>query len=404
MAAVTPNEALELILAQSRTIGTKKLRIDQSHTYGYVLAQDIFADRDTPPFNRAAVDGYAVRLSDLESGMREFTVIGELRAGSGETFEIKEGETLFIMTGAPVPPTSDLLIRLENVERSGDKAVLKDGKFKKHLNIALQGEDARAGDILVRNGAPVDCTTIPLIASAGVVEVDVYDKPKVHLVSTGDEVVPAEDTPLPHQIRDTSSYGLRSLMGYTGVPLASGVRVKDTEEDFRRAFEEGLKGDVLMVTGGVSAGVTDRVPAILESLGVKKVFHKIAIKPGKPVYFGVAENGCLVFGLPGNPVSTLVSYKRFVEPAIYAISGREIPQPYYFPLGDAKDKRTDLEECMQGTLVHDRGQTVIIPMSHHGSGDFVNVRYSSGIFIHPADREEMEAGENVAFFPWRNMR
>lgn len=399
MAYLSAKEAYEEVLKNTPEGRKQVLSIEDQDLFGRILAEDVVADRDIPPFHRAAVDGYAIRIEEMQAG-ESFEILGTLRAGSGEIFETKKGGALFIMTGAPVPEDYNAIIKVEEASVDGDRVSFDREPPSLWSNIARRGEDAPAGSVVVKAGTRIDTSSLPILAAVGKTELLVYAKPVVTLITSGDEVVPAGTSPLDHQIRDSSSYSIGNLLRLNGAGEIRKRRVEDNPDLLLGAIQEGLKSDFLLITGGVSMGVTDVIPELLEKAGVKKVFHRIKVKPGKPLYFGKTDGGTLVFGLPGNPVSSQVGLKMFVEPAIRRWSGKVPRRPLVLPLAEEKKKKHDLEEFTQVRIVEKDGASALLPFKHHGSGDFVNLSGADGLMVHPADETLIPGGKMVEFYPW----
>ena len=380
----------------------------------HVLSQEIKADRDLPPFNRSAVDGYAIRSEDLNgyildtggnprADVKEFNILGTVLAGSHNTFAVKKDDCVHIMTGAAVPDGFDAVVKVEVSHGENGKVRFDKTSVEPWSNISRRGEDAKKGDTLVKPGMFVDPSMVHIAAACGINSLRVKEKPSVSLVTTGDELVSIEETPLPHQIRDSSSYSIEILLKDYEMSFRTRIRARDIEKEIHTAIKEGLKSDILIVTGGVSMGVTDFVPEIFDRLGVKQIFHKVKIKPGYPIWFGKSKNGCAVFGLPGNPVSTQIGFKVFVEPYIRKFMGMQPQEPVFLPLISDKTKKHDREEYAQAKIVNKDGKSFIQPIKHHGSGDFVNLLGSNGLMIHPADVKTIREGEYAAFLYWRSV-
>ncbi len=417
MKDVTFSEAAELILKHTvrgpvKKIRTAELSSDPEAAGGYILAESVFADRNLPPFNRSAMDGFAIRAADYAPD-RPFFVIGTLTAGNpdpyGDPYKSDQSEkspfALRIMTGAPVPLWADAVIRFEDSECKESESFVKFTRKSAEpwMNVARSGEDAEKGSVLLEAGSPVNSSTLPVIAACGYSEIHVYSKPKIFLVTTGTEVIGIDENPLDHQIRDSSSWSLKYLAAKKGIRLDS-VKVKDEPEQITAAFQKGLNEyDILLITGGVSKGITDQVPQLLKNLGVEEVFHRAKIKPGKPIFFGIKDTGgkrVLAFGLPGSPVSTQVNFKIFVEEAIDRFAGAPRRVPLRLPLCRSKTKKHELQEFTQCRVGIQNGLTCIEPLSHHGSGDFVNMALTDGLMIHPAENPEIKEGETADFIFW----
>ncbi|GAL82928.1 molybdopterin biosynthesis protein MoeA [Sporocytophaga myxococcoides] len=387
-------------MKQARPFGVETILLSES--YDRILAEDIYADRDYPPFNRSAMDGYALRFKDIEKN-KEFRLVGEMLAG-GLIKSLKEvGSCIKIMTGAPVPEGADLVIRVEDSELKDGMVKFKSLPYRIWQNIAIKGEDAKSGEMVLHQSTIINASTSGLLASLGRNNVRVYSLPKVSIISTGNEIKAVEDSVLPHQIRDSNSYTIASFFQHYNIDIASRKLVSDRREEIKSAIESLKNMDILILSGGVSMGDADFVPEVLTECGVKAVFHKVQIKPGKPLWFGVRDNKTVVFALPGNPVSCQVSFKVFIEPFLRACFGLPPCQTIKLPLTSIRKKKSTFEEYFPCTLGLFGSQTGLHQIKNNGSGDFTSITRSSGLAIHPAEVEELKEGDFVEFIPWRGI-
>lgn len=307
-------EAWQRIAALIRPLAAIRLPIDSA--FGHVLAEDVIAMENLPPFPSSAMDGYAVLSAD-ESPERR--VIGTQAAGQVEPLRVGPGTAARIMTGAPLPPGADAVIKIEDtIECNGMVRLL--ARVSPGENVRPVGQDLAAGDLVLEKGAVLGPAEIGLLAAVGRTEVLVHPKPKVAIMATGDELVPPGQTPAPGQIRDSNSYALlAAVQAAGGTPLHLGL-IPDREDALRAAILEGVaNADMLLTSGGVSMGTHDLVKPLLAELG-QIHFGRVASKPGKPLTF-VTVQGVPVFGLPGFPVSSLVSFENFVRPALRLMAG-----------------------------------------------------------------------------------
>jgi len=317
-------EALQLI--RENTGSPSEVLVDLPESLGHKLTRDIHSDIDSPPHDKSLVDGYTVQSNDLLHGTRIFEVQEEITAGEVPTKRVEAGQTSRIMTGAPMPAGADCVVMIEQSDLSsdGDQVQLSlDSPLLAGTNVMPRGKSMQSGEMVLEAGHTVRPIEIALLAEVGCNQVPVIKRPTVAVMSTGDELVEPGQTPAAGQIRNSNSYMLAALAKRSGaIPSNLGIG-RDNQKDLARLVDEGLKHDVLLLSGGVSAGVLDLVPSVLEAAGVQKVFHKVHLKPGKPVWFGVGPNGQLVFGLPGNPVSSLVCFHLFVRAAMRQLLGVE---------------------------------------------------------------------------------
>ncbi len=393
------DEAQEIILAHTKL--SRHVQKGILEASGFALAEEIHADRDYPPFNRATMDGYAILSSDLnDEHIKEFNVTREVFAGMPAGESIVSGNAVKIMTGAMVPDGADAIIQVEQSIQTGPHVIFDVTEIQAGKNIAQRGEDAKKNDLILSKGHVIQPYVISMLATLGINKVQVYDSPTVAILSTGDEIVPIDQPPLTHQIRDSNHYNLKSsLQNYWIVPSYYDI-VRDTKAELEKAIERGLKEDILIISGGVSMGDADFVPDVLASFGVKKLFHKVKIKPGKPLWFGETETG-VVFGVPGNPVSCQVVYKIFIEPYIRKVMGLGDMRRLKLPLAEGhriKGERTVYFPCKIRNGDH---LSALIPITNNGSGDVTAAIGSDGLAVHPGDLSFLEEGTQVHFYPWR---
>jgi molybdopterin molybdotransferase len=402
-------DAQQLVLGQARSFGTETVPLEQAG--GRVLSGVIRADRDYPPFPRATMDGYAVRFSDLEQGLQRFTVAETIMAGHAAMRPIGSGECYKIMTGAAVPASADIVIRRENMEEGVDWAHIlpilpdplpagtlpapADPRFpwRRYQNIARQGEDLVAGAVVIDRPVVCEPAVIALLATLGQTTVTVERVPRIGLLTTGNEVVPPGDPIGPVQIRNSNRWLLESALKKSGAGLASIVHAPDDPAVLRAAIDKGLEHDILILSGGVSAGDADYVPGTLATAGVRQLFHRVAMRPGKPVWTGVGPRGCMVFALPGNPFSCLVNMILLIRPYLQACYGLAAPEPLGLPLAVSRKKRSPLDEFFPAGL---HGvPAALTPVTLNGSGDIRLGMEANMLALHPAERGDLEAGDAV---------
>ena len=396
--------AVKLVLDQAQPLPSRPTTLLDA--LGLVLAEPIVADIDLPPFAKALMDGYAVRSAELsEPGEHQRRVVVEILAGQVSDRRIDAGEVARIMTGAPLPPGTDAVVPVERTQIDPDES----SRVKLQLDRPVlagqfrleQGREQRRGDILLGPGTIIRGGTIGLIASAGRAEIQAIPRPRVVIVPTGDETVSVAKIPGPGQIRDTNGPMLTALVRAWGATdLICHPSVPDQIVALTAVFTRELREvDVLIVSGGVSAGVKDLVPACLVAAGVAPIFHKVAVKPGKPIWFGVGPQrskdrpGTLVFGLPGNPASGVVGFLLFVRPALEALAGRGALASTIEPalLGVAFSHRGDRPTYHP---VRVEGQHVY-PLDWAGSADLRTVALADGFAQFAAGDREYPVGSPV---------
>jgi molybdopterin molybdotransferase len=362
---------------------------------GLVLAEDVVSDLDMPPYNKALMDGFAVRSSDLPEGRATLTVIEEVTAGRTPQRTVGTGQATRIMTGAPLPAGADAVVMNERTQLlDGQRVQIDDKPPRPGQNILFQGREMRRGDVVLAAGAVLRPQELGLLATVGRALVRVYPSPRVAVLATGDELVDAAQTPGPGQIRNGNGPMLLAQVARArGTPHSLGI-APDRLDRLRALVAEGLQMPVLVLSGGVSAGKLDLVPGVLQELGVVAHFHKVAMKPGKPVFFGTLGE-TLVFGLPGNPVSALVCLELFVRPALRRLMGHADPGPRQVQATLAEDYvyRTDRPTYHPARLdVGDRGWRVR-PVPWFGSPDLRAVTQSNALLLFPAGDHEHRAGQ-----------
>lgn len=319
-------DALSCVLQHARPLAPVKTTISPA-VLGHVLAEPVASDLDMPPYTKALMDGYAVRAADLATGTAMLRVIEEITAGSIPQRPVGPGEASRIMTGAPLPDGADAVVMVERTQMLDDGRVrIEDRPASLGQNILERGREMRRGDVLLPAGTLLRPQELGVLATVGRTQALVHPSPAVAVLSTGDEVVDAGESPGPGQIRNGNGPMLMAQVARAGgAPRYLGI-ARDRLESLRPLVAEGLTFPILVLSGGVSAGKLDLVPGVLKDAGVQAHFHKVEMKPGKPVFFGTREE-TLVFGLPGNPVSSLVCFELFVRPAIRRVMGKPTPGP-----------------------------------------------------------------------------
>lgn len=389
-------EARRTVLEEVGPLGEVEVPLDEA--VGHVLAEDVASDVDLPPFDRSAMDGYAVRAEDIKELPVVLKVLEDVPAGSFPRMPLSPGKCTRVMTGAPVPEGTDLVVMEEHVQPlpDGRVRILKAGKG----NICFRGEDARKGEVVLRRGHPLRPAEVGLLAAVGAERVKVFRKPKVAVVATGDELVEVDKLPGPGQIRDVNTHSLMALCKSCGFEAESLGISKDEPGELERRIRLGMgKAELVLVSAGVSVGKYDLVPEVLDGLGVRIVFHNVAMKPGKPTLFGVHPGGAL-FGLPGNPVSTIVAFLLFVEPVLRKMAG--FPVGELVPLKAVLDgelsnmgERTSLKPCR--LIRHGEGW-MAVPVPSHGSADIASLSRADG-FVVVGEGESLGTGDLVEVVP-----
>ena len=320
---ISPDEALRFVLEYARLVdGCEVVPVEQA--CGRVLWDDVAADRDIPPFDRVCMDGFAFRHEGLEAGAK-LTIIESVRAGFHANRVVAPGQCTAAMTGAPLPPGADTVIPVEDTTVEGETVTLeKLPPLKRH--VAHQGSDCREGQTVLPAGSVLTPTAVAVLATVGKETVTVRRHPRIAILSTGDEIVRPSAPVGPDQIRDSNSYSLASqahLAGFHQITMGHAI---DDQAELTALFEDALQADVVIVSGGVSLGTYDLVPSILTKLGVKPHFHMVAQKPARPLWFGSSDT-TLVFGAPGNPLATVLTFDRYILAALRKMSGLPTRRP-----------------------------------------------------------------------------
>ncbi|HEY1470919.1 MAG TPA: gephyrin-like molybdotransferase Glp [Candidatus Acidoferrum sp.] len=365
---------------------------------GHVLAQEIRADREYPPFNRSTRDGYAVRAREATRNST-LRCIGEIKAGDTVLAPLDPGACIQIMTGAAVPPGADAVVMIEFTHRSGD-AVTFDRDTQPGQNFVPQGSEARACDLILQPGLRLGFAELAIAAQVGAANLLCSQKPRVAILSTGDEIVPVAETPGPFHIRNSNSVSLAAQVRLAGghpVPLGNAL---DRVDDLSEKIELGLQNDILVLSGGVSMGKYDLVETVLKSFGAEFRFDAVAIRPGKPAVFGRCRNK-LVFGLPGNPVSTMVTFQLFVTPAIDLLSGASArPLPLLnASLSQALHEKPGLTHFLPARLEWAADSPQVHALPWQGSGDIATLSRANCFLVVPTGRHDIPAGEIVSVLP-----
>ena len=392
-------KVIEVVLARGPRTPIESLPLELA--LGRVLAENIVADRDYPPFDRATRDGFAVRSEDLASVPATLRVTGEIRAGEVFSRIVQRGECVQIMTGAAVPQGADAVVMIEHT-RASDAGVVMERRAAAGQNIVLWGSEARRGQQMLPAGTRLGYAELALAGQVGHTPARVYRRPRVALLSTGDEVVAIEKTPGPVEIRNSNCLSLAAqveLAGGEPVPLGN---APDREPELRAMIERGLEADVLVLTGGVSMGKYDLVEGVLSGLSAEFFFDAVAIRPGRPAVFAYCK-GKPVFGLPGNPVSTMVTFELFAVPAIDILGGAE---PRALPIFKATlaaqvRQKAALTHFLPAEVTWVSGHPLVSELPWQGSGDLVALARANAFLVVPAEKLEWAVGEWVDVMPRR---
>jgi molybdopterin molybdotransferase len=388
------DEALAIVLRETDVLSSETIALEDAP--GRVLAEEVRCDRDLPPFDRSAMDGYALRAEDVHSAPVALDVIGEVPAGTWPHLDVGVGQAVRIMTGAPVPAGADAVQQVEKTRPADEFRVTILEGVAAGANVAPRGSEVRAGDVVLEPGRTITPASVAVLASVGRAKVSVGRRPVVAVLVTGDEIVDVGASPGPGQIRNSNGPAVAAQARQAGAQVKLLGVARDEPAELRLAMEGGLEADVLVVSGGVSAGDYDLVEPVLEDLGVSFFFTRVAIKPGAPLVFG-RRGATRVFGLPGNPVSAQVTFDVFVRAALLKMQGaRVVSRPWVevellAPLKNRSGRRAHLPARVR----FEEGRLVARPVRSMGSGDLVAHARANALVALEAQRTQAEAGETA---------
>lgn len=402
---LTVDAAQSLILDAVRSGPVR--RVSLTDALGATLRESIESRADSPPFDKALMDGFAVRAGDLRNGAVRLQLIETVTAGQTPKHAVEPGETIQIMTGAPLPSGADAVIRVEDsrIVDGGSIVELFSEPLDAGTNVMRQGTAMRNGETVLSPGGVIRPQEIALLAEVGRAEPSVAVAPQVAILSTGDELVEAAIEPGSGQIRNTNAPMLAALAKEIGAIAEPLGIARDVEEDLSGKIKKGLEAEFLVISGGVSAGQRDLVPKVLRECGVQEVFHKVRVKPGKPVWFGMIERAdsqrTYVFGLPGNPVSSMVCFGLFVAPGVRRYLGRRepLPKPLFALLAEAHVARGDRPTYYPARLNWTSAGAAVSATSWKGSADLRATAEADCLIHFPAGDREYSSGETVEVFP-----
>jgi molybdopterin molybdotransferase len=365
---------------------------------GLVLAVDVYADLDMPPYDKAMMDGFAIRCADLANGQGELRMAGEVLAGQTPSSTLGSGQAIRIMTGAPIPPGADAVVMIERTRSLPDDLIqIDDAGMKPGKNILERGREMRSGEKVMPAGTEIRPQEIGLLATVGAAKVSAYPKPTVAVVSTGDELVEAPAQPGPGKIRNSNGPLLAAQVERAGTTARYLGIARDEIESLTALISDGMASEILVLSGGVSAGKRDLVPGVLAELGALPHFHKVAMKPGKPVFFGSRDDK-LIFGLPGNPVSAFVCFELFVRPAIRALAGHTAVAPHTVDgeLVEAFMHSSDRPTYHPVWLDAAAAGWTVRPVPWFGSPDLRALSRANALALLPAGEHHFAVGERIS--------
>ena len=382
-------KAFEIVLNSARPLGTE--RVDIAHAANRILAEDVKSDIDAPPFNKAAMDGYACRRQDLAN---ELTIIETIPAGVLPKKTIGPNQCAKIMTGAVVPQGADCVVMVEFTENPTENTVRFTSKETAD-NICIKAEDIKAGEIVLSKGTLIKSHNVATLAAIGCANPLVAVRPKVGIMATGNELVAPAEKPRPSQIRDSNSFQLAAQVETVGAVTKNYGIARDTKQAINAAIKKAIsENDVVLISGGVSVGDFDFVPDILKQNGIELMFEKIAVKPGKPTVFGLSES-VFCFGMPGHPVSGFVMCELLVKPFLYKLMGHNFTPPdIKVPLGTSVSRKKAGRPFWIPVVITDGGTAK--PVEYHGSAHFNALCAADGLLCIPKGTAELKQGTMVS--------
>jgi molybdopterin molybdotransferase len=394
---VSADEALRIVLDNVAVLGVERVAILDA--LGRVLAAEVRSPRDIPGFDNSAMDGYAVRAADVASASEahpvSLAVTETVAAGQMPARRVEQGQAARTMTGAPIAPGADAIVPVERTRGSGDSVEILAAAAPADF-VRPRGEDLRAGEIVMTPGKLLAPADLGMLASLNRAMIDVYRMPRVAIVATGDELVDIDQPPTGAQVVNSSAYALAAAISDAGAEPAILRVARDTPEQVRERLEEALSFDAVLSTGGVSVGQFDHVKGVLDDLGMRTLFHGVAQKPGRPLKFGLIGTRP-VFGLPGNPVSTMVCFYLYVRAALLKMIGRGEIGLGRVTVRCASDIKVanNLTEFVRVSLERRDGAIVARPTGNQGSGIFSSLSRADGLLIGPAAASVLREGDQA---------
>lgn len=393
-------QALKLILSNTNELPVEETAVEGC--VGCMLRCDIYSTIEMPPFNKSAMDGYAVKFRDVQNTPVRLKNIAFIQAGQTVKRKVRRGECAKIMTGASLPQGADSVVMVEDAREAGASIEIMKS-VKKRSNVCFQGEDIKKGQKILEKGRMLSVSDVALLATVGLRFVRVTKNPSVAVLNTGGEIVPAGCKLSKRQIYNSNGPQLLALLKSDGInPCFLGI-AKDRPQELRKAIRSGFKFDILLISGGVSMGDYDLVPGILGSQGVKEIFHNVKTKPGKPLFFGKRKN-TLFFGIPGNPVSNFLAYLIYIRPALYKMMGR-IPYKSQFEEGVLErefHQKPGRKHFVLAKILNKDHCSYVVPVGSHGSADILALSKADGFMVLDADVSIAKAKSKIKFITWKN--
>jgi molybdopterin molybdotransferase len=394
---ISLEKALKTILADFQPLGLEKINILEAR--GRIIGENIFAPRNIPSADNSAMDGYAVRHNDTKGATKnkplKLKIIEDIPAGKFPLKKIKAGEAARIMTGAVIPEGADAVIRQEDTKKDGKIVIIHTSAQKKE-NIRFAGEDVKRGELVVKKGSALGPAHIGMLAALGKASVRVYQKPRVAIISTGDELVDIKTDPAPGKIINSNSYSLAAQVLECGaIPVMLGI-VKDKKSDLQKKFKTALHADLIISTGGVSVGDFDFVKNVMGEIGNAMHFWQVAMRPGKPLAFGAIE-GVPLFGLPGNPVSAMVSFEQFVRPSLLKMQGHKniFRQTITVLCAEEIQKKAGFRHFIRAVVRKEKNKYIVTTTGDQGSGILKSMVMANALIVMGEDETRIKKGAKV---------
>ncbi len=399
---ITVHEAETIILDQYVGFGTEYVHFEAA--MGRVLAEDILCDRELPPYDRVTMDGIALKFDGFNHGLRNFAIRGSQAAGDLPLEIFDEGQCIEIMTGAALPASTDTVIRYEDIKIENGVAAIDDINVKKGQNVHYKGRDRKQNDIVAKAGNLIDSSVISIAATVGKAQLLVKKNPKVIIVSTGDELVDVNEQPTAYQVRRSNSYTIKAALEQFQIHPDL-LHMPDDQQIIETKLASCLEThDVIILSGGVSMGKYDYLPAALKKLEVTELFHKVKQRPGKPFWFGKNEAGKLIFAFPGNPVSAFLCLHRYFVPWLELSLGLLTSKKVFAILGEDVQFTAPLTYFMQvKTETNEAGHLIAYPAQGNGSGDLANLLDTNAFMELPAESTNFIKGTVYRIWPYKRI-
>ena len=396
---ISVKDAVRIVMDHTEDFATEIVSFDKAH--GRILKEEVKADRDMPPFDRVSMDGIAINSNAFKQGKRSFAIEGVQAAGSSQLSLIDNEACLEVMTGAVLPKGVDTVIPYEQISIQNSSASIEINEIRVFQNVHKKGIDRKINEVLIDRNKRLGAAEIGVLASTGMSSVRVAKLPKIAIVSTGNELVEVDQTPLPHQIRRSNVHSLYSILNQLNVQ-ADLFHFIDDKESLHKKIRELIENyDVLMFSGAVSKGKFDFLPEVLTDLGVNKLFHRVKQRPGKPFWFGKKDR-LTVFAFPGNPVSTFVSCLRYFVPWMNKCLGAEYINTNFAVLHEDFAFKPELTYFLQVKLMNEKGTLFATPVTGNGSGDLANLTLSDAFLELPSNKSFFKKGECFPCISFRN--